>query len=504
MIWLVWLLGCGGTCDPTWTDTVGDRKDQNCDTIDGTDIDGDGFASWQSGGSDCDDNDPTKGQGRIAYQDLDGDGFGNPNLPIWICDGDTRSTSDNNLDCDDFTATVHPDHPEQCDNIDNDCDGRIDSEDELDDESGLVPHFVDEDGDGYGTGEAIYLCLNTPNSSLVGTDCDDSDPLIAPNQEDLPDDGIDGNCDGVDQENTGCELTQCDYDANVYGALLSMVYVPTHGRSDEQASLGHTWLMGSPSDEIGRDGDEIQHEVRLTQDFWMMSTETPQNLYEYLMGENPSWLQDPYHPVETVSWHDAVRFANRLTEWHSQFISPLDTCYTCDSDWCTPIDEILFCSGYRLPTEAEWEYAARAGTQTALWTPTGGGNIPDGQQGNAGCSTLWSLDDGTSINTLAWFCLNSFEGEIGHRPVGELTPNGFGLYDMHGNVWEWVQDDFGTYPTDLTTDPLFWDGGNSKVVRGGRWAFWAKALRSAERGNYSATNQRNELGFRLVRSVIEE
>ena len=495
---LLTLWGCGTPCDPKFTDMLGDGVDQNCDAIDGTDQDGDGIASWQSGGTDCDDSDASKSTGVAGFQDIDEDGFGNPNLPLWLCDNaEDTYFSDNPDDCNDFNASIHPAHPEICDAVDNDCDGLIDSADELDDPTGQVPHFVDNDGDGYGGGAPFYACLNTPNTSLVGTDCDDSNSTIAPNKEDIDGDGVDQNCDNIDSDAYECTLTLCDYDASVYGARLSLVYIPIH------AELDHTWWMGSPDTEIGRDGDETLHEVALTTDFWMMSTEVQQDLYEYLMGNNPSWLQEPSHPVETVSWHDAALFANALTDWHSQFIAPIDNCYTCEEDWCQPKENILTCSGYRLPTEAEWEYAARSGSQQSLWTPNGGGNIPDGKQGNGGCSEPWSLDDGTPITTLAWFCLNSFDGDIGHRSVAELTPNGFGLYDMHGNVWEWVHDDFGDYPTDTTTNPLFWNGGNSKVVRGGRWAFWAKAIRSAERGNYSSTNERNELGFRLVRSVLD-
>lgn len=492
---LTWL-ACADKCDSTFTDLLGDDIDQNCDGIDGTDGDGDGVASWQSGGSDCDDTDPTVSSGSLVYQDLDQDGFGNPNLPIWLCDGDdSMFTSTLSTDCNDFNANIHPDHPEICDMVDNDCDTLIDSADNIDDPSALVPHFSDLDGDGYGSGEAFYACLNTPETSLVGTDCDDNDASIAPDQPDTEGDSTDSNCDGADNTVEACSFEQCDHEYSVFGTPLSMVYVPVHG------SLEHTWLMGSPEDEIGRDADEPQYEVTLSQDFWMMSTEVTQDLFRFLMGYNPSWLQASNNPVETISWHEAARFANRLTEWHSQNYTPLDACYQCTEDWCTPVETFPDCRGYRLPTEPEWEFAARAGTQTALWTPNGGGNIPDGYQGNTGCASSWSLDDGTPINQLAWFCLNSFDGEIGHRPVGTLTPNAFGLYDMHGNVWEWVHDDFMDYPTELTPDPLNWNNGSSKVVRGGRWAFWAKAIRSAERGNYGATNQRNELGFRLVRTV---
>ena len=219
----------GSPCDTTVSDLVGDGLDQNCDGVDGTDTDGDGLASWQSGGQDCDDGDPARGKGIQVYQDLDSDGFGNVNLPIWLCDGDDLGyTSVQSTDCNDFDDTVHPEHPEICDLVDNDCDGLIDSNDDIEDPSGLVPHYWDGDGDGFGAGEVFYACLLMPNTSLVGTDCDDDNADVAPDQRDVGGDNIDNNCDGVDDTVEPCTYTQCDHEYSVFGTPLSMVYIPVH------------------------------------------------------------------------------------------------------------------------------------------------------------------------------------------------------------------------------------------------------------------------------------
>ncbi|MBR2004087.1 MAG: formylglycine-generating enzyme family protein, partial [Thermoguttaceae bacterium] len=205
-----------------------------------------------------------------------------------------------------------------------------------------------------------------------------------------------------------------------------------------------TFTMGSPASEPGRFADETQHEVRLTRGFWMLETEVTQALWESVMGENPvtiDRLKGPNKPVGNVSWEDCQEFIAKL-----------------NSDGYAP-------SGlkFRLPTEAEWEYACRAGTSGPY--------------------------AGSSLDTMGWYKDNS-GGD--NRDVGKKAPNAWGLYDMHGNLWEWCADWFGTYDTASQTEP------SSRVLRGGSWRNVAEHSRSANR-NFSPPRFRNDhYGFRLV------
>ena len=486
------LLSCSVN-DCAQLDRVGDGIDQNCDLVDGVDIDGDGVASYESGGLDCDDHNPDKQEGLTVYFDYDLDGFGDSALYEFRCQEDADWVSQDG-DCDDFSAAVHPEQLEICDFIDNDCDEKIDSEDLDILLSDTITLYPDQDGDGYGAGIPEALCFGTEGYVLNNYDCDDSAAHVAPNQQDIVGDNQDTNCDGRDLNAEACTLDKCIFSFKINDFSQDFVHIPVS-----------SFIMGSPEDEIGRDGDEEQHLVHLSQDFYLMSTEVTQGFYEELQGINPAWQLGVHHPVEMISWNEAADFANLLTRASNQTRGTVfDICYDCTDGVCSSnFSHIQDCTGYRLPTEAEWEYAARAGTKKAVWTENGGGDIPEGFENAIGCEGDWSLTDGTPINQLAWFCLNSRDEQEGHHEVAQKQPNSFGLYDMNGNVWEWVHDDYGIYSGE-TTDPVYSDNPDSKVVRGGRWAFWARAIRSAERGTYSPDNQRNELGFRLARSSSED
>ena len=209
------------------------------------------------------------------------------------------------------------------------------------------------------------------------------------------------------------------------------------------------FLMGSPADEEGRFGDELQHEVRISEGFWMGKYEVTQGEWESVMGANPSAFKDcgPRCPVEQVSWFDAEEFIRRLNGRESG-------------------------KGhrYRLPTEAEWEYAARAGTTGARYGELG---------------------------EIAWYDENS--GDRTH-PVGQKQANAWDLHDMLGNVWEWTGDWYGEYPPGSVTDPQGSSSGSARVFRGGSWNYRARGVRSAYRNNFSPGYRDSHIGFRLVRT----
>ena len=242
------------------------------------------------------------------------------------------------------------------------------------------------------------------------------------------------------------------------------------------------FVMGSPEGEAGRDGDEVQHEVRISEGFWMGRYEVTQGEWEEVMGTNPSMIKacGPRCPVEQVSWFDAEEFIRRLNRRESG-------------------------SGYeyRLPTEAEWEYAARAGSAGA--TPEGelrilgkhNAPVLDGQAwygGNAGVTYESGRDCSNFEET-------QYEvGRCGTHPVGLKRGNAWGLYDMLGSVWEWTGDWYGDYPSGTVTDPRGPSTGSNRVARGGCWRTGARYGRSANRGNSSPGARGNDIGFRLVRT----
>ncbi|MBE9605768.1 formylglycine-generating enzyme family protein [Acetobacteraceae bacterium H6797] len=231
-----------------------------------------------------------------------------------------------------------------------------------------------------------------------------------------------------------------------------------------------TFLMGSPdSDADARDFEKPQHEVRISRPFWLARFEVTQAQWEAVLKENP-YVRDrsnpyynlpgmrdritrPNHPA-TVSWNDAQEFIAALNKQEGG-------------------------AHYRLPTEAEWEYAARAGT-----------------------TTRYSFgDDDRDLERHAWYGGNFQTG--GHHPVGTKEPNHWGLHDMHGNVWEWVQDryDPAYYARSPATDPQGPETGRERVVRGGSWHATATSWRSAFRRDYDADYRGISIGFRLLREV---
>lgn len=202
-------------------------------------------------------------------------------------------------------------------------------------------------------------------------------------------------------------------------------------------------------------GNELpQHKVCISKPFYIGESEITQKQWEDVMASNPSKYKGMYRPVEKVSWSDTQTFIEKLNDREK-------------GDF------------YRLPSEAEWEYAARAGS-----------------------TTVWSFgDDSSSVVQYAWFGNEGYNGDS--HEVGQKKPNPWGLVDIHGNVWEWVQDwyDPEYYKHSLESDPKGAETGQYKVYRGGSWVAKPSNLRSAVRYSGLPSTRSGDIGFRLVREI---
>jgi formylglycine-generating enzyme required for sulfatase activity len=204
-----------------------------------------------------------------------------------------------------------------------------------------------------------------------------------------------------------------------------------------------TFMMGSL---------KTLHRVTLTKGFYMQTTQVTQKQWKALTGNNPSWFRHHEEcPLEDVSWHDVQDFINKLNDKEGS-------------------------DRYRLPTEAEWEYACRAGSDT----------------------TYCFGNDESELKEYAWYEKNS---DRKTHPVGQLKPNPWGLYDMHGNVWEWCRDLYANYPVSAITDPMGNSTGSTRILRGGSWYNAAGFCRSSSRDPRSPYKKNPAIGFRLVRDL---
>ena len=224
-----------------------------------------------------------------------------------------------------------------------------------------------------------------------------------------------------------------------------------------------TFIMGSPPNEPDRKKDEVQHKVTISEPFYIQTAEVTLDQWRSLMGKKIFGRRKGAGnmPVVKVSWHDCMDFIRKLNAL---------------SEW-----------SYRLPTEAEWEYACRAGSSTAYSF----GSVIDCAKAMYGNNSLKSTD-----------CIDYAKSKgfpvDQPAPVKSYTPNAWGLYDMHGNVWEWCQDWYGDYSISAKINPLGPDSGLSRVRRGGSWFKYGYSCRSANR-NYGHPGSRYKTtGFRLV------
>lgn len=231
-----------------------------------------------------------------------------------------------------------------------------------------------------------------------------------------------------------------------------------------------TFTMGSPTNEALRDLDETQHVVTISRGFWMGKYLVTQGDYLSVVGNNPSYFTgDPTRPVEQVSWVDAASYCTlRTAQERAAGLIPTNFVY-------------------RLPTESEWEYACRAGTTTACYLGSG---LHSGQA-NFNGQYEYDASVGTSYNPSGIYLQTT-------TPVGSYAANGWGLYDMSGNVWEWCQDWYGAYPTGSVTDPQGAASGSTRVERGGGWFSSGQYCRSAQRYSSGPTSTSSDIGFRVV------
>ena len=237
-----------------------------------------------------------------------------------------------------------------------------------------------------------------------------------------------------------------------------------------------SFTMGCTKGVSDCDSDEKpSHKVTLTKGFYMMTTEVTQGLYKDVMGSNPSSFSScgAKCPVEQVSWYDAVKMANKLSERDG-----LESCYQIGSGY----DPIVSwnnkeCTGWRLPTEAEWEYAARGGED-------------------------YKYAGSNNIDEVAWYSSNS--GSKTH-PVGQKKANGYGLYDMSGNVWEWVWDPYDpdAYRKGSQVDPISNKNSGERVERSPGWIQKSNERRYylSHRCKHHPKERKSNRGFRLVRRI---
>ena len=250
-----------------------------------------------------------------------------------------------------------------------------------------------------------------------------------------------------------------------------------------------TFLMGSPSDEPGRFDDETLHRVVLTKAFYLCDHLVMQAEWEGVMGWDDSQFHGgPERPVENVTWFDCVSYCNRKSE--QETLEPAYRITDVEMEGrhisSATVTWDANANGYRLPSEAEWEYACRAGATTAFYSG------PISRHAVQGC------EEDSVLDMIGWYCANS--GGRTHDVNGK-PPNAWGLYDMAGNVQQWCWDRFSIIESAPATDPTGPAAGNLRLWRGGGWDYNPRHCRSADRGRDEPWGHYPDVGLRLCRSA---
>lgn len=224
-----------------------------------------------------------------------------------------------------------------------------------------------------------------------------------------------------------------------------------------------SFMMGSPKDELARDEDERLHRVDLTSPFFMQATEVTQQQWREVMGYNPSLFSGggrADYPVENVTWLEVQDFISRLNAGQEDV-------------------------RYRLPTEAEWEYACRAGSEKEFYE----GEMKKNEKGYS-----------SALDKIGWYYRNSDKTT---HPVARKKANRWGLFDMHGNVWEWCADWGGEYPVTSRVNPTGPPSGHARIRRGGAWNHYPSFCRAANRSRFDPNDSNPDTGFRLVAETVK-
>ena len=408
--------------------------------------------------------------------------------------GDVAQATDRGPDC-----VPTGDTDPTCDGVDDDCDGEADED--------YLPRGL-ECGEGACAARGATRCVG-------GVEVEQCQPGV-PTVEECNE--RDDDCDGETDEVRPADPLLPTWDRWVRvcaGVFLMGSPGPECAQGcvcgdnpDECETLGCPEL-GCPGEEGGRDPDERQRLVRLRRSVLVQATEVTQAQFGQMSWQgqpvsNPADFcadqeggcaegPDSTRPVEQVTWYEALAWCNWRSE--AEGLAPCYRLQGCEGRpgegmICATAAPVLAtvteCRGYRLPTEAEWEYLARAGSATAL--PTGDLVVTG--------PVREPIDP--VLDPLGWYWANSPQGT---QPVATRAPNAWGLFDLHGNVWEWCWDRFGPYPYEPGLDPEGPADGLDRVARGGSWSSYAAFCRSANRHHYRPDHVGNTVGFRVVRSL---